>query len=112
VRLHHVEAQTFALAGMLCGIAGAIMALRYGVINFHSGTLLGFKALTAAILGGIGIIRGAWLGGLLLGVLESLWTGYFGDPYRDAAVFGLLAAVLILRPEGLFAIDNAPRQGR
>lgn len=106
VRLHRIEAQTFALAGLLCGLAGAILALRYGVINFHSGTMFGFKALTAAILGGIGVIRGAWLGGLLLGLLESLWTGYFGDPYRDAAVFGLLALVLILKPEGLLGVNN------
>ncbi|WP_085582505.1 branched-chain amino acid ABC transporter permease [Thalassospira mesophila] len=106
VRLHKVEAQTFALAGMLCGIAGAILALRYGVINFHSGTLFGFKALTAAVLGGIGMVRGAWLGGILLGLLESLWTGYFGDPYRDAAVFGLLALVLILKPEGLLGVNS------
>lgn len=107
VRLHHVEGLTFTLAGLLCGIAGAILALRYGVINFHSGTMFGFKALTAAILGGIGIVRGAWLGGILLGLLESLWTGYFGDPYRDAAVFVLLAAVLILKPQGLLGINNS-----
>ncbi|MDP2698656.1 branched-chain amino acid ABC transporter permease [Thalassospira sp.] len=106
IRPQRIEAQTFILAGILCGLTGCLLALRYGVINFHSGTLFGFKALTAAILGGIGHLRGAWLGGILIGLLESLWTGYFGDPYRDVAVFGLLALVLMLRPAGLLGIDD------
>jgi branched-chain amino acid transport system permease protein len=83
-----------------------MLALRYGVINFHSGTLFGFKALTAAILGGIGRMRGAWLGGLLIGLTETLWSGYFGGAYRDVAVFGLLAAILVLRPQGILGIND------
>ncbi len=58
VHLHRIEGLTFTLAGLLCAVAGTILALKYGVVNFHSGTLLGFKALTEAILGGIGIVRG------------------------------------------------------
>lgn len=106
VPMRMVEAQTFVLAGILCGLTGSILALRYGLVNFHSGTISGFKALTAAILGGIGRIRGAWLGGLCLGLLESYWSGYFGGAYRDVAVFGLLAIVLILRPSGLLGVDD------
>jgi len=107
VSLSRTESQSFVLAGFLCGLTGAMLALRYGVINFHSGTLFGFKALTAAILGGIGRMRGAWLGGLMIGLTETLWSGYFGGAYRDVAVFGLLAAILVLRPQGLLGINDS-----
>ncbi len=107
VSLGKTESQSFVLAGFLCGLTGAMLALRYGVINFHSGTLFGFKALTAAILGGIGRIRGAWLGGILIGLTETLWSGYFGGAYRDVAVFGLLAVILMLRPTGLLGINDS-----
>lgn len=106
VSLSRTESQSFVLAGFLCGLTGAILALRYGVINFHSGTVFGFKALTAAILGGIGRMRGAWLGGLMIGLTETLWSGYFGGAYRDVAVFGLLAAILVLRPQGILGIND------
>jgi len=106
VSLQRIESQSFVLAGFLCGITGAIMALRYGVINFHSGTLFGFKALVAAILGGIGQMRGAWLGGFVIGLTEAFWSGYFGGAYRDVAVFGLLAAILVLRPGGLLGVND------
>lgn len=118
VSLHRIEAQTFLLAGFLCGITGAVMALRYGVINFHSGTLFGFKALVAAILGGIGYMRGAWLGGFVIGLMEAFWSGYLGGEYRDVAVFGLLAAILVLRPGGLVGVNDgkdslfSPRTGQ
>ncbi len=106
VSRQRIESQSFVLAGFLCGVTGAIMALRYGVINFHSGTLFGFKALVAAILGGIGHMRGAWLGGFIIGLSEAFWSGYFGGAYRDVAVFGLLAAVLVLRPGGLMGVSD------
>lgn len=118
VSLQRIEQQSFALAGFLCGITGAVMALRYGVINFHSGTLFGFKALVAAILGGIGQMRGAWLGGFVIGLTEAYWSGYFGGAYRDVAVFGLLAAILVLRPGGLLGVNDgkdslfSPRTGQ
>jgi branched-chain amino acid transport system permease protein len=79
-----------------------VVLLRYGGASFYDGFLLGFKALTAAIIGGIGSVPGAMLGGLLVGVLEALWGGYLTTAYKDVAVFGLLTAVLIWRPHGLF----------
>ncbi|MEE3046886.1 MAG: branched-chain amino acid ABC transporter permease [Pseudomonadota bacterium] len=118
ISLQRIEQQSFVLAGFLCGITGAVMALRYGVINFHSGTLFGFKALVAAILGGIGQMRGAWLGGFVIGLTEAYWSGYFGGAYRDVAVFGLLAAILVLRPGGLLGVNDgkdslfSPRAGQ
>lgn len=94
----------------LAGIAGFIVAGRYGLATFGMGTLWGFKALAAAIVGGIGSVSGAALGGLLIGLLEGLWAAYLPSGYREVAVFVLLAVVLALRPNGLFgqaaAADN------
>jgi branched-chain amino acid transport system permease protein len=92
---------TFVLGGAYAASAGFMITLYYGGVNFHMGTLLGFKALTAAIVGGIGSVPGALLGGILIGLLETFWSGYLTVAYKDVAVFGLLAVVLALRPEGL-----------
>lgn len=95
-------ALTFCLGAAYAAIAGMVVLLRYGGASFYDGFLLGFKALTAAIIGGIGSVPGAMLGGLLIGLLEALWAGYLSIAYKDVAVFGLLTAVLIWRPQGLF----------
>ena len=92
---------TFLLAGALAAAAGFIVATHYGGVNFFMGVMLGFKALTAAILGGIGSVAGAVLGGILLGLIETLWDGYLVLAWRDVATFSILALVLIFRPEGL-----------
>jgi branched-chain amino acid transport system permease protein len=63
--------------------------------------LAGVKAFTAAVLGGIGSLPGAMLGGLLIGLIESFWSGYFSGEYKDVSVFGVLVLVLIFRPSGL-----------
>jgi branched-chain amino acid transport system permease protein len=93
------------LGGALAGIAGFVLVEYYGVANFFMGFLIGFKALTAAILGGIGSIRGAVLGGALIAVLETFWSGYLGGNYREVAVFTVLALVLVFRPAGLLGRD-------
>jgi branched-chain amino acid transport system permease protein len=75
--------------------------LFYGVIDFTLGFTAGTKAFIAAVLGGIGSLPGAMLGGLLLGVIESLWSAYLPAEYRDVASFALLILVLVVRPSGL-----------
>ena len=93
---------TFFLASALAGLGGVLFGLRYANIDFFMGYLLGIKAFTAAVIGGIGNIRGAMVGGLLLGVFESLTGGFISTQYTDSFVFLALIAVLLIRPQGLF----------
>jgi branched-chain amino acid transport system permease protein len=92
---------TFVIGALLAAVAGMMVTLYYGVIDFFIGFLAGMKAFTAAVLGGIGSLPGAMLGGLLIGLIEAFWAGYFNAAYKDVAVFGILILVLILRPSGL-----------
>jgi branched-chain amino acid transport system permease protein len=92
---------TFVIGASLAAVAGVMVALYYGVIDFFIGFLAGLKAFTAAVLGGIGSLPGALLGGLVLGLVESYWAGYVDAAYKDVAAYGILVLVLILRPSGL-----------
>ena len=92
---------TFVMGAALASVAGLIFLLNYGVIDFYIGFLAGMKAFTAAVLGGIGSLPGAMLGGLLIGLIEAFWSGYFTVEYKDVAAFSILAIVLIFMPEGL-----------
>jgi branched-chain amino acid transport system permease protein len=92
---------TFVIGAMLAAVAGVMVTLYYGVIDFYIGFLAGIKAFTAAVLGGIGSIPGAMLGGLLIGLLEAFWSAYFSIEYKDVVVFAVLVGVLVLRPTGL-----------
>ncbi|GAC1481870.1 MAG: branched-chain amino acid ABC transporter permease [Candidatus Dormibacteria bacterium] len=93
---------TFFLASALAGMGGVLFGLRYATVNFFMGYLLGIKAFTAAVIGGIGNLRGAVVGGLLLGVLESLAGGFISTQFQDAFAFIALIVVLLVRPQGLF----------
>lgn len=92
---------TFVMGAVLAAVAGLMVTLQYGVIDFYIGFLAGMKAFTAAVLGGIGSLPGAMLGGLLIGLIEAFWSAYFTLEYKDVAVFGILVLVLIFRPTGL-----------
>ncbi len=92
---------TFVMGAALAGVAGVMVTMYYGVVDFYIGFLAGIKAFTAAVLGGIGSLPGAMLGGLLIGLIEALWSAYFSVEYKDVAVFGILVLVLIFRPTGL-----------
>jgi len=92
---------TFLMGAALAAVAGLMVTLYYGVIDFYIGFIAGIKAFTAAVLGGIGSLPGAMLGGLLIGLIEAYWSGYFSIAYKDVAVFGVLILILIFRPTGL-----------
>jgi branched-chain amino acid transport system permease protein len=92
---------TFVASGALAGISGSVIALAYGGVSFHMGLVLGFKAMFAAIIGGFGTISGALAGGILLAAIEIFWTAAFPLAYRDVAVFAIVIAILVLKPEGV-----------
>lgn len=96
-----VISTTFVIGAALAAVAGLLVTLYYGVIDFYIGFLAGVKAFTAAVLGGIGSLPGAMLGGLLIGLIESYWSGYFSIEYKDVAAFSILVLVLLFRPTGL-----------
>ncbi|HUN48330.1 MAG TPA: branched-chain amino acid ABC transporter permease LivH [Stellaceae bacterium] len=92
---------TFVMGAALAAVAGMMVTMYYGVIDFYIGFLAGVKAFTAAVLGGVGSLPGAMLGGLLIGLIEAFWSGYFSVEYKDVSVFMILVLVLIFRPTGL-----------
>ncbi len=112
-----IIAATFAIGAALAAVAGVLYSSVYSVAYFSMGFLPGLKAFTAAVLGGIGNIPGAMVGGIVLGLIESLGAGYldqltggvFGSNYEDVFAFAVLCAVLILRPSGLLGERVADR---
>jgi branched-chain amino acid transport system permease protein len=100
INIDRVISQTFIIGGLLGGAAGFLFGLQNGVI-YSMGTVPGIKAFTAAVLGGIGNIRGAVLGGLLLGIVESLSISCINTSWTDVIAFLILVLVLLIRPTGL-----------
>ncbi len=92
---------TFVIGAALAAVAGLLNLLYYGVIDFYIGFAAGIKAFTAAVLGGIGSLPGAMLGGIVIGLIETFWSAYFTVEYKDVAAFAMLAIVLIFLPQGL-----------
>ena len=117
VDVTRVFAFTFALGAAIGAIAGIMVMLYFGQAHYLMGAMLGLKAFTAAVLGGIGSISGAMLGGLLLGLIESLASGYIGDltggifgsNYRDVFAFLVLILVLMFKPSGLMGVSSGDR---
>jgi branched-chain amino acid transport system permease protein len=118
VNVNTVISLTFVIGSALAAVAGIMVAAYYGVAHYFMGFMLGLKAFTAAVLGGIGNIAGAMLGGLLLGLIESFGAGYIGpltggflgSHYQDVFAFLVLILVLVFRPSGLLGervVDKA-----
>lgn len=102
VDVDRVIAVTFGFAGVFAAAGGLMAAAYYGGVSVVMGVMMGLKALTAAIVGGIGNAKGAVLGGFIVALIESFASGYFFAAYKEVAVFALLILLLIFRPEGLF----------
>ncbi|HTS54398.1 MAG TPA: branched-chain amino acid ABC transporter permease [Burkholderiales bacterium] len=109
VNINRIVSATFVIGSALAAIAGVLVSSNYGIAHYYMGFVLGLKAFTAAVLGGIGNLPGAMVGGLLLGLIESLGAGYVGDltggflgsNYQDVFAFMVLIMVLVFRPTGL-----------
>jgi branched-chain amino acid transport system permease protein len=101
VNIDRVIMLTFLLGGLLAGAAGSLFGIFFESARYNIGFLPGIKAFTAAVLGGIGNVRGALLGGLLLGVLENYGSSLLGGRWKDVFAFGILILVLMVRPTGL-----------
>ncbi len=92
---------TFMIGAVLAAVAGVMVTVYYGVVDFYIGFVAGIKAFTAAVLGGIGSLPGAMLGGLIIGLIEAFWSAYLSPEYKDVATFVILILVLMFRPSGL-----------
>ena len=101
VNIDRTISLTFVTGAALAAVAGIMYLLYYGVVDFYIGFVAGIKAFTAAVLGGIGSLPGAMLGGLLLGLIETFWSAYFSIEYKDVAAFSILIVVLIFLPTGI-----------
>jgi branched-chain amino acid transport system permease protein len=97
---------TFMLGGLLAGAAGMIYALYNGTIQFNQGFTAGLIAFTAAVMGGIGNLKGAVVGGLIIGVIQSISDTHFGQVWTPAVVFAILILVMVFRPKGLFGEET------
>lgn len=102
VNVNFVNNFTTAIASGLAGVAGVLIGILYGIVNPYMGIKFGVKGFFVLILGGVGSIEGAMIGGLILGVAEALVTTYISAAYRDAVAFGLLILILVIKPKGLF----------
>ncbi|MBD5771023.1 ABC transporter permease subunit [Marinomonas colpomeniae] len=96
-----VISTVFVIGAMMAALAGVLITLDYGAFDFYVGFIIGIKAFTAAVLGGIGSLPGAMLGGLILGLSEALFAGLISSDYKDVFSFSLLVLILIVRPSGL-----------
>jgi branched-chain amino acid transport system permease protein len=102
INIDTIISLTFIIGSGLAAVAGLMVAMYYGLVNYSIGYIAGIKAFTAAVLGGIGSIRGAMLGGILLGLVESLGGSYISSEYKDAYAFVILIIILLVKPGGLF----------
>ena len=101
INVNQAVTSAFLIGSSCAGLGGVLVAAHAGQINFHFGFIIGIKAFTAAVLGGIGSLPGALLGGLVLGMIESFTTGFLRSDYEDVIAFLVLVTILVFKPEGL-----------
>ena len=101
INTDRVISYVFVIGAAMGALAGVLITLNYGTFDFYAGFIIGIKAFTAAVLGGIGSLPGAMLGGIILGVAEAQFSGMVNSDYKDVFSFSLLVLILIFRPQGL-----------
>lgn len=109
IDINRIISVTFIIGSALAAIGGILIASHIGQINFYIGFIVGIKAFTAAVLGGIGSVPGAVLGGFILGCTESFATGYVSSDYEDVFAFALLVLILIFRPAGILGKSSSQK---
>jgi len=109
INVNRVIGMTFVLGSSLAAVAGGMACVYYGNVQYNMGYTIGIKAFTSAVIGGIGSIPGAMLGGILLGLLEAMGTQFLGSQWKDVFAFGLLILILIFRPNGLLGKTEIER---
>ena len=109
IPLDQIIVVTFVLGSGFAGLAGLLFAMSYPILDPYMGALIGWKAFIAAVVGGIGDIRGAFLGGFLLGAVEIMVVAFFPSTFRDLIAFTVLLAILTWKPTGLFGIAQTTK---
>ncbi|MBI4850135.1 MAG: branched-chain amino acid ABC transporter permease [Nitrospirae bacterium] len=109
INIDRIISVTFIVGSGLAAVAGLMVAMYYGLVNYSIGYIAGIKAFTAAVLGGIGSIPGAMVGGLVLGLIESLGASYLSSEYKDAYAFIVLILILLVKPTGLLGKSGENR---
>ncbi len=109
IDVDRIISTTFVVGSVLAAVAGVMVAMNYGSVDYFIGFQAGIKAFTAAVLGGIGNIPGAMLGGMLLGLIEAMGSGYISSEYQHVYAFSILVLVLIFRPSGLLG-EQTPQK--
>lgn len=102
ININSIIAFTFIISGVLACISGTLVGMYYQTVDVNMGAMIGMKTFASAILGGVGVLPGAVVGGLLIGVIETIAAGYISTGYRDAIAFTVLIVVLLFKPNGLF----------
>nr|WP_320011280.1 branched-chain amino acid ABC transporter permease [uncultured Desulfobulbus sp.] len=109
IPIDHIIVITFVLGSGFAGLAGLLFAMSYPVLEPYMGALIGWKAFIAAVVGGIGDIRGAFIGGFLLGAVEIMVVAFFPSSYRDLFAFTVLLIILVFKPTGLFGVAKTTK---
>jgi len=109
INVDSIISATFIIGAGLAAVAGVMVAAYYGLINYYIGYIAGIKAFTAAVLGGIGSIRGAMAGGIILGLVEGFGAAYISSEYKDAFAFIILIIILLIKPSGIYGREIAEK---
>jgi branched-chain amino acid transport system permease protein len=100
---------TFVLGSALAAVAGILYGLSYPVLSYDMGMILGWKAFIAAVVGGIGVIKGAFLGGFLLGFIEIFFCSFFDTSFKDLVSFIILLIIMVIKPTGFFGVARSTK---
>jgi branched-chain amino acid transport system permease protein len=106
IRSERIIILTFAIASALAGVAGVLVGMSFNSISPYMGVDMGIKGLAAMLLGGLGNVYGAMVGGLVIGIVEVISVAYLSSSYRDAFAFIVIIAVLLFRPRGIFGTTD------